>query len=96
MPGPSCTPTEQPAVELDCLHRLSRDRTVSPLIRPLQPGQADDVAAPEHLDNHGALARHEHVEGGLARVDEPEYVGRAAFLEEPVQRRKADVVRELG
>src|SRR5271166_2007321 len=84
-----------PRIELDRTQRLGRDRAVSPLIRLFQPGQANDVPAPKHLNSDPALARHEHVECDLTRVNEPELVSRTAFIEESVPTRQADIVCEV-
>ena len=85
-----------PAIQLKRLRGLHGDRPELPLVRREQPRPANHVTSAEGFDDERAVPGHLQVEGYLAGLDQPQPVGRPAFLEEPVPGWHRYVPRDLA
>ena len=89
----------RPPVELEGLDRARGHGAEGPPVRREQPRPAEHLAHADGVDLHPALPGHVQVERHVAGLDQPEPVGAAAVLEEPVPGRERDVrggLREHG
>src|SRR5215831_6904112 len=70
--------------------------SVLPLIRRLQPGQAEHIVSAEQFDGHSAATWDQRVDRNLASVYQPEAPGRCALLEQPAVSREGYMLRHLS